>query len=351
LLWPFGELGGGDGGTAGGIANALCPDGGWCELAGTSLAAKCPPDDVYFAYASDCADAFAGSRGSAVADRARHRLVLWGALGPPYYPGNEAYALDLGTARVERLTAPTEPPPSDVCASGDAPSPRATFDTLVAVPTEDRMMFFSGGTTCEDTWSFDLEKHTWTQERPGSNATTNGLYAVAADYDADSRRVLVQTQTGLWEYPLDTKSYKALGGSVAYYNQVGRIDPKRRLFVVAGCNACADTIRGLVVTHLDPPYAVEDWTGDLQGCDDWLSLPGIGMELDPRDDTFVIWPNGGGTIYRLDLGQKRCTKIALPNGPSAQNDYQARGRFRYFPELGLFAVIADARSNAFVLRL
>jgi len=46
-----------------------------------------------------------------------------------------------------------------------------------------------------------------------------------------------------------------------------------------------------------------------------------------------------------------CTSATYPNGPGAQQALGTYGRFRYFPALGVFAVVNSASENAFILRL
>jgi hypothetical protein len=215
------------------------------------------------------------------------------------------------------------------------------------------MFFFSGESSCNDTWLYDLVNHSWELEHANPDVDTSSLFAAASDYDSATKRVILHTQTGLWAYDPAADSYQQLTAALGHYNQVGRIDPVAHRFVLAGCKDCipSEPGHGVVVYSLDPPYASSDITAQLQGCDDWLTIPGIGMDFDPSDHSFVIWPNGGNAVYKLDIDKKNCTKVEHPGGPAPSADYQARGRFRFFPALGVFAVVALPNDDAFVLRL
>src|SRR5262245_50943020 len=135
VLWPYDELDGESGANNGGAAaGELCPGGGWCKIPGTQLSNACPPNDAVFNFHDRCPDSFGSSHGSGIADLKRNRLVLWGSLGGPVYPGNEAYAFDLVAGTLERVTDPTEPIPTQNCSpTNTAPSARNPEDSLAYI--------------------------------------------------------------------------------------------------------------------------------------------------------------------------------------------------------------------------
>jgi hypothetical protein len=69
----------------------------------------------------------------------------------------------------------------------------------------------------------------------------------------------------------------------------------------------------------------------------------------------LVWPNFGNTVYLLDDTYWTCKAIAYPNGPADSGTSAIMngtfGRFRYFPDQGVYAVVRAADTNAYVLRL
>jgi hypothetical protein len=130
----------------------------------------------------------------------------------------------------------------------------------------------------------------------------------------------------------------------------GRVDPKRKLFVIAGGGDAEGGGLRVFDIAAGSAYAQQDWTHDVQGCDALLAATSPGLAYDPVQDRMIGWA-GGDSVITLDLDTKRCTTTAYPDGPGGQNENGTFGRFRYFPKLGVFAVVNDYRRNAFTLRL
>jgi hypothetical protein len=88
----------------------------------------------------------------------------------------------------------------------------------------------------------------------------------------------------------------------------------------------------------------------VQGCDGLLGVNSPGFAYDSVQDRMVGWA-GGDTIYVFDVEQKRCNTLSYAGGPGAQIENGTFGRFRYFAQLNLFALVNDPNKNAYVLRL
>ena len=74
------------------------------------------------------------------------------------------------------------------------------------------------------------------------------------------------------------------------------------------------------------------------------------MAYDPVQDRIVGWA-GGDTVYLFNPDTKTCTARTYPGGPGAATELGVYGRFRYFPGLGVFALVNRANQNTYILRL
>jgi hypothetical protein len=142
----------------------------------------------------------------------------------------------------------------------------------------------------------------------------------------------------------------------------GRVDPKRRLFVLMG----GDRTHGgglKVFTLDDGTYRVNDWTEaaiSSADCAAMLDVAGPSVAYDTRRDLFVVWPNTGSTVYLFDpgdpVGNFTCTMRTPPSAssgvPPSPPDpaLGAYGRFRYFPDHDGFVGVDNADADAFALR-
>jgi hypothetical protein len=355
--------------------STLCPGLGWCELTDTKLASVCPDATKFSAIQANegCGGVINDWSGGSV-DQKRNRLLIWGG-GHRGYFGNEVYALDLNQLKLLRLNDPSDIAGVDLnqCTSPEAyadgrPSSRHTYDGLAYIPEADKMFSLAGsGIPCgygvQGTWTLDLSAVSsappghaapWTQHKP-TPFPTKAAYGVVADYDANSKRVIVDDTYSLWAYDPTSNSYALLNdsdktGAHIDYHMTGRVDPKRKLFVVVGGKGGDDGGMQVFDIAAGSNYAQQDWTSQVQGCDGLLAANSPGWAYDTRQDRLVGWA-GGDVIYLFDVEQKRCTTKSFAGGPGAAVEAGTFGRFRYIAALNVFALVNDAHDNAMVLRL
>lgn len=327
---------------------------GWIEIPATHLADVCPPatDDYDFSYA--CQAVLTAWNG-AIADTTRDRLIVWGG-GHGDYFGNEVYALDLDAQTLVRLNDP-----SPIDNVGDCPfsyvdgtpSSRHTYDGLAYIEHADAMFVFGGsrascGFLADDTWTLDLATLAWTDMQPAGDHP-GGNPGVVADYDADAGVVYLHDTAAFWRYELERNAYTRLADSYIDYHMTGRIDPVRQELVIVGCSGCGDgggAKRISIAAGSD--YALEELA--LDGCDDLLAPVAPGLAWDPVREQLVGWP-GGSDVFAIDLGALACTRFESEGGPGDAQGNGTYGRWRYFPDEGVFAVVNDWQSNAFAFRL
>ena len=96
-------------------------------------------------------------------------------------------------------------------------------------------------------------------------------------------------------------------------------------------------------------YAQQNWTNQVSGCDGLMAAL-AGPRLRSALDRLVGWA-GGDTVYVFDPDAKACTTVSYGGGPGEQNANGTFGRFRYFPDLDVFAIVNDPQKNAYTLRL
>jgi hypothetical protein len=356
--------GAGDAAADGGITSALCPQLGWCELPDTKLEAACPDAGRYPAIQGyeGCSGVINDWSGG-MADTKRNRLLLWGG-GHHGYFGNELYALELSRGVLVRLNEPSDIAGVDLdeCKPPERyqdgkPSSRHTYDGLVYVAHADKLFTLAGaglpcGYALRTTWTLDLAGLAW-HEMKADPYPTRASYGVVSDYDPVTKRVILDDGYNLWAYELEKDSYVLLNDSDKTnahidYHMTGRVDPEHGLFVVIGGGSAAGG--GMQVFDLRGDYAQQSWTGQVSGCDALLAANSPGWAYDPDQKRLVGWA-GGDLVYVFDPETQRCSTQTFAGGPGKQNENGTFGRFRYFPELRLFAVVNDYRSNAFTLRL
>jgi hypothetical protein len=352
---------------------ALCPGPGWCELENTKLISVCPDPAKYTEIQANegCGGVINDWSGGA-ADEKRNRLLIWGG-GHRGYFGNELYALDLGVVSMQRLNDPSSIAGVDVndCTSPEAygdgrPSSRHTYDGLTVLPDADKLFSLSGagipcGYAVQGTWTLSLgsidttpngQAAPWMEMKPDPYPT-KASYGVVSAYDPATKAVIVNDTYNLWSYDLTTNHYTLLNDSNATsahidYHMTGRVDPKRNLFIVVGGVAASGG--GMQVFDLaGSTHAQQDWTNQVTGCDALLSANSPGFAYDAGRDRFVGWA-GGNVVYLFDPDAKKCETVTYGGGPKAQEN-GTFGRFRYFPALGVFAVVNDPDQNAYTLRI
>jgi hypothetical protein len=352
-----------------------CTEIGWCELPDTKLESVCPDAQRYPAIQGyeGCGGVINDWSGG-MGDTKRNRLLLWGG-GHHGYFGNELYALELERGAIVRLNEPSdvsgvdfdECTPPEVYADG-RPSSRHTYDGMVYLPDRDQMYTFAGssvpcGYAVHSTWLLDLtaieaapsgKPAPWIDKDPQPYPTKAG-YGLVADYDPNSKTVVLNDGYNLWAYDAGSNAYSLLNDSNATnahidYHMTGRVDPKRRLFIVVGGSSSPDG--GMQVFDLSEgsDHAQQNWTKLATGCEPLLAAMSPGFAYDEKQDRFVGWA-GGNDVYTFDADTKTCSKQTLSGGPGAQNENGTFGRFRYFRDLGVFAVVNGPGRNAWLLRL
>jgi hypothetical protein len=334
-------------GSGGGIPSAL----GWYQIPNTPGPA-CPSG---FTGCNNVVAAWSG----AVADTTRNRLILWGG-GHTDYNGNELYALDLNTLTFARLNNPSAPAGSCVAANSDGtPNARHTYDGLAYLPSTDQMFAFNGSLSCgagsgpnpSDSWTYSFSTGTWqrisyTGNAPGTSAGTHYDYLTFgddADYDPNTGLVIAKDGAGIFTYNPSTKVWTPVNSFGSDYHLTSVVDPKRKLFISMGNG------QGFKV-NIASGSGYPATTPTFSGCGSALSQASPGLAYDPVQNLIVGW-GGGGTVYLYNPDTDSCTSVTYPNGPGAEQQNGTFGRFRYFPALGVFALVNDWGTNAYTLRL
>lgn len=390
-----GKAGGSGGGNAGGSAGAsgsgggggivggattdgggtLCTSLGWCEILNTKLADVCPDSTKYAAIqANEGCSAVINDWSGGAQDETRSRLIVWGG-GHGGYFGNEVYALDLQKLTMARLNDPSDVTGYDFknCSGPDAyadgrPVSRHTYDGFSYIAHADKLYAFSGakapcGYQDNDTWTLDLATVTtaplgqaapWARKNP-TGATPKGAVGAVSDYDPNTHKVFLDDGYNLLSYDFDGNAYALLNDSNATnahidYHMTGRVDPKRKLFILIGGGGAAGGGVQVFDIGAGSTYAQQNWTSQVTGCDGLISSVYPGLAYDPVEDKLVGWA-GGDTVYLFDADTKSCTTTQYGGGPGAQNGNGTMGRFRYFASLKVFAVVNDWQQNAYTLRL
>lgn len=351
---------------SGGIPTTI----GWYEVPNSQMNPVCP-NLPQINGATGCA-AVISAWNSGLADTKRNRLVFFGG-GHADYAGNEVYSLDLNTLSTTRLTNPSLP--AVECVSGlinqVAPNSRHTYGGVSYIPTSDQAFLFGGnvwrGTTgCQpsidplyvgyagrlsDTWTLDLNALSWTRRDPLATASRpvygiSGLgEGIVSDYDPVTDRVIVSDNVNWYSFDQTANAYTQLNSGYQHINylQNGVIDPVRRIFFTFGGNQ--------IFAYDLTTNKIAEWTSQVSGCDGIVTNNYPGLAYDTIQKKIVGWA-GGNTVYVFDPDAKSCQAQTFPNGPGVQQTPDGTfGRFRYFPTLGVFALVNDYKQNAFVLRL
>lgn len=341
------------------------PTPGWVSVPDSALQSVCPPQTAQYDFSGNCRYVVAAWN-SGIADTKRNRLVMWGG-GHADYAGNELYAFDLGTLRMQRLNDPSPINTSGKCVetlSDGRPNSRHTYGGLAYIAHADRMFSFGGslhqcGSFSNATWTFDMETLQWRNMNP-EGGTPAALPGVISDYDPNSHTVFLHDTTDFWQYDYEKNRYQKVGANRPLnYRMNGVIDPKRKIFFILG--AAGMTGGGLKAISIaaGSNYAMQDWTRQASStCGPLLSANYAGLAYDSSRERVVGWPNFGDTVYLFDPDTKSCTTETFPSGPpdsshagSAHSTNGTYGRFRYFPDKGVFALVNQATNNTYLLRL
>ena len=345
-------------------ADSLPGEPGWTSVPNSALQSVCPPSTVGYEFPGFCRYVVSAWN-SAIADTKRGRLVIWGG-GHADYFGNEVYAFDLNSLRMLRLNDPSPINTSGKCVetlSDGAPNSRHTYGSLAYLASVDRLFAFGGslnscGFFSNATWTLDLQALKWKKMDPPGDAPS-ALPGVVADYDANSRLVFLHDTAAFWQYDYDSNRYRKLAASAINYRMSATIDPKRRIFLVFG--AAGSSGGGLKAISIAPgsDHSIKDWSGSAAStCGPLVGASYPGLAYDPMIDRIVGWPNFGDTIYIFNPDTKSCTTQTFSGGPpdsshqgSTHTTNGTYGRFRYFPEKGVFVVVNEASNNTYILRL
>ena len=326
---------------------------GWYELPETRLSRVCPPNGFGgsgYDFSDHCRYV-TEAWNSAVFDRARNRLIIWGG-GHEDYLGNELYALDLDSLGVKRLTDPGLPVSTVGCpesvANGRQPNARHTYDGIAYLEHADRLFVFGGslsscGYLSRATWTFDFTTSTWEHRRP-SGPIPQAVPGVVTGYDPNTRKVFLHDETDLYSYDVETDRYRRLAsGSPIDYHMTGVIDPKRRRFVIVGAGRVYMYDIGLRSSFRRRTLATD-------GADSLVNSIYPGLAYDPVADRIVAW-NGGDTVYSLDLDTGVWVPTTFAGGPGSALENGTFKRWSYSRASGVFVVVNAMDAKLLTLRL
>ncbi|MFN0299639.1 MAG: hypothetical protein ACKVQU_04705, partial [Burkholderiales bacterium] len=295
-----------------------------------------------------------------VFDSKRNRLIVWGGGHNDYY-GNELYALNLGDRTLTRLNNPGLPLASgcqEAIANGTQPNSRHTYDGIEYMPNVDRLFAFSGSLACsngnwgQDTWTFDFSTMQWQRMNP-SGPAPRGEAGMMTAYDPNTGRVFLHDRIHLYSYDFATNAYTrhSTNAVTLGYHLMATIDPKRKLFVIAGYDASAGG--GRVYTYNIAPGATASLsTWNTTGATAIVSDAYPGLEYDPVRDRVVAW-NGGDSVYSLNMDTSQWTATTVAGGPGRESQAGAgtHGRWRYSPTSDVFVLVNEYNQNGYTFRM
>lgn len=230
------------------------------------------------------------------------------------------------------------------------PNARHTYSGLQYLPRQDLYFAYGAGLSpCGNfsnaVWTFEPGQKKWTLRHPKNhpNAAQNGSTPLTA-YDAGSGLVYdVETNAGIfWKYDVSHDSWSNLGSvsGCNKLNMTSAIDPVRKLYFCVGNSSFYKiTLRGSRASALSG-----------KGCSGLIQASAPGFDFDTSLNRMVGW-GGGDIVYIYDPDKDSCATQSYSNGPGAPQKNGTYGRFRYFPALGIFAVVNDANQNAYTLRI
>lgn len=327
---------------------------GWYELGNTKMRSVCvqpSPGGV------EGCSAVIDDWNSGAFDTKRNRLLLWGGGHAGYY-GNELYALNLTTLKMERLNEPGLPVKecAETTANGTQPASRHIYDGVTYLAKTDQFLSIGGIVACGAmgggnfppplTWTFDFATMQWKEPAPFPvNATW-----VLSSYDSVTGQVLFADLFCVYRYDPMTKtttpmskkdcSWPAMGDNRGYATSV--IDPVRRHFYLIGRG---DMLRADISSAGDFVPRPLATTGPSPAGGGW---PGVAY--DERTGHLVVWM-GGDIVYIFNPDTLVWTAHTFPGGPGAANLNGTYKRWAYSSKDDVFVVVNSVDRNAFVLRL
>jgi hypothetical protein len=232
------------------------------------------------------------------------------------------------------------------------PSARHTYDGMAYLPNLDKVFAYGGsksvcGAMSDGTWMLDLAKMEWRSMDPHQSDSPANAPGVIADYDPNTGTVLLSDTSNLFRYDPAKNAYKRLRALPGLdYHLAGVIDPGRKLFFMIGGPGQVWAVN----MQAGSGFPVQDWSRKAAGCEHLMFANAPGLAYDPLRKVIVGW-KGGDTVYLLDPETRSCSSQTYPGGPGPAQANGTFGRFRYFPELGVFVIMNDWRQNAYLLRL
>jgi chitodextrinase len=390
----------------GGLPSAL----GWFQIPNSAYQTICPSASLFPSIqgSEGCAGVVNDWSGG-FADTTRNRLVWWGGGHAGYY-GNEIYYLDLQTLTIGRYTDPvTGLSGSSQCGAANplddlnwngTPNSFHNYQGQVYVPTIDAMFFTMGdmsrgtnsctATALNDglgrgwpTWIFKFGElpstlpaanttawHPQDSQFGGPltfggggkgwarDATPLGEYA-STGWDPVSKQVYVYDQYSIytWDPTTNVGTLVAKSGALNTSSTsavVSSIDPVHRIFLIYGNH--------IAVKFDMTAKTATDVSSQTSGCSATQGAIAPAIDYDTTQNVFVTWA-GGNTVYLFNASSSAistqygsvaplaCLPVTYSGGPAAQGVNGTYGRFRYFPALGVFAVVNAYNQNAYALRL
>ncbi len=333
---------------------------GWHEIPNTQLKTQCPHVNEY--HLGNCENVIAAWSG-AIADTKRNRMIIWGG-GHVDYSGNELYALDLNSLKMTRLNDPSLPDSSGNCLPANpdgTPASRHTYNGMAYLTNVDKMLAFNGSLACGsgantsfDAWTNDLATLQWARESytgtsPGTESPS-WAFGNTADYDPNTNLVFATDPGGLYSYDSARHVWARLSKRTMDYHMSAVVDPVRRLYILFGGTSAAGG--GILVANIEKgsKYQITDWNSVVHGCEELQNAIYPGLAYNPVRKSVVGW-TGGDAVYLFNPSTRSCSKLTYPGGPGPAQKNGTFGRFRYFPSLGVFALVNSATQNAFLLRL
>jgi hypothetical protein len=331
-----------------GIPDAL----GWYEIPNTKLSAVCPQDTPQQGN-SGCAAVISAWNGG-IGDTEKNLLIFFGGGHFDYY-GNELYALDLNQLSLRKITESSPITNLATCPESytdGRPAARHTYNGLAYLASEHSLYLFGGakspcGKMSNATWILDLNTMQWSQRDPHRGESPFAAPGAAADFDPASGLVFMTDSRGFYSYDPRGNVYAHLNSYYGVdYHLTGVIDATRRLFLLMGGGGQLWSI------DIRPrsKYELKDLSRTQRGCEALTHAAYPGLAYDSSQNLVVGWA-GGDTVYVFQPETATCKAVTYPGGPGAAQSNGTNGRFRYFPALGVFAVVNDWKQNAHTLRL
>lgn len=280
-------------------------------------------------------------------------LVIWGG-GHGDYGGNELYAygpLEDDAPAWHRLLDPSIPAPDDVARLSGKPVSRHTYDTLVYLPDQNKMLcigapgYYHTGSAYNVSDLFDfnvnpLTTNPWSTNDagfPAYNGGGAGTIGLFSAYNPTTKKAWgvgcangnkigsYDTVTGAWTTATKNNGFQSSSGP---YTK-GAIDPRNNLLAFIDQTA---TVR---VQDLDDPWG-DLFTPTVAGAG-----PTAGnqvLEWDEDGERFVAWGRSGKKLYFLTPGANPMAggdawtwSSAAPSTgatPAAETPNGTFGRFR-----------------------